>query len=359
MNTPPTPPLGVIEGFFGASWHWECRQRLIHFLHERRYSFYIYAPKDDACLRRHWRQSWPDSIRAELEALRAICRHEQIAFGIGLSPLDLCHQLETDGTTAFEAKIRELNQLQPDILCLLFDDMRGDIPHIASTQAELIRRATALTTASRVILCPTYYSDDPVLEKVFGPRPANYWTTLKHELDPQVDIFWTGPSVCSDSYPLAHLDDVGERLGRQPVLWDNYPVNDGAVKSRHLHLRPFAAGHAQLPGHIAAHVVNPMNQFWLSLPALASLPLAYEQGAHYQPQTLIKPLLHDLCGQPLGDMLLADLPALQDQGLDSLSHKTKQELLDKYCALPESGFSRELINWLNGKYAFDPACLTD
>src|SRR5690606_15582159 len=125
---------------------------------------------------------------------------------------------------------------QPDILCLLFDDMRGDIPHIARIQADLTRRATELSSASKVMLCPTYYSDDPVLEKVFGPRPQDYWPSLKREIDPEVDIFWTGPRVCSDSYPLAHLDEIAERLGRQPVLWDNYPVNDGAVKSRHLHL---------------------------------------------------------------------------------------------------------------------------
>src|SRR5690606_38231537 len=100
---------------------------------------------------------------------------------------------------------------------------------------ELTTRAQTLSSADRIILCPTYYSDDPVLERVFGERPHNYWQNLGEQLDSRTDIFWTGPRVCSEHFNVEHLHAVGQRLGRKPFLWDNYPVNDGAIKSRHLH----------------------------------------------------------------------------------------------------------------------------
>ena len=37
----------------------------------------------------------------------------------------------------------------------------------------------------------------------------------------------------------ASLKDITELMRRPPVLWDNYPVNDSAKMSRHLHLAPF------------------------------------------------------------------------------------------------------------------------
>lgn len=359
MNTTANTCTGVIEGFFGASWQWPERHQLVDFLQSHHYRFYIYAPKADPCLRRHWRQQWTATEAEALASLREHCRQADIAFGLGLSPLDLCQDLDGDGREAFSRKIAELNDLQPDILCLLFDDMRGDIPHLADVQAELTTRAQSLTNASRIILCPTYYSDDPVLERVFGERPRDYWQDLGRQLDPHTDIFWTGPRVCSEHVSVEHLQDVSQRLGRKPFLWDNYPVNDGAVKSRHLHLRPFAADRAHLAGLVSGHAVNPMNQFYLSLPALASLPLAYAEGAQYAPQAHYPELLRELCGSSLAQMLYEDTPLLQDLGLDGLTAAQKTTLLEKYRALPASGFQRELIDWLENKYLFDPACLTD
>ena len=52
-TTPPT--LGVIEGFFGRPWPHRERLAAVAFLAKAGYDFYLYAPKADARLRRHWR----------------------------------------------------------------------------------------------------------------------------------------------------------------------------------------------------------------------------------------------------------------------------------------------------------------
>ncbi|WP_041523088.1 beta-N-acetylglucosaminidase domain-containing protein [Gilvimarinus agarilyticus] len=352
-------PLGVIEGFFGRSWNWQQRTELAGFLQQTGYSYYLYAPKSDDRLRSHWRQDWSQSEWANLTTLRDHYRAAGIEFGIGLSPLDLCTPEGQTDSACLHQKIARINQLEPDILALLFDDMRGDIPQLASIQTQLAHQAAEHSNAHQIMLCPTYYSDDPVLAKVFGARPNHYWETLGQQLDPAINIFWTGPKVCTEHFTRTHLSDVADRLGRLPFLWDNYPVNDGAVKSKHLYLAPYSTDRAQIGDLIAGHAVNPMNQFQLSKLALASLPHAY-RDAHYQPETLFTTLLDQLCPAELRAALTRDAAFFACEGLDGMTTAQRNLLTERYRTLGEnSAMAAEVADWLEGYYTFDPACLTE
>lgn len=363
MNTISTPALGVIEGFFGRSWAWAERAAYANFFALNRLNFYIYAPKSDAFLRKYWQQDWPQSTKQELLKLREIYRTAKIDFGIGLSP----HEIYIDNSTAsthqkrqqLSARVKQLNELSPNILCLLFDDMRGDIPNLANLQIDYMHQVAELSTAKRIIFCPTYYSFDPVLEKVFGKMPENYWQSLNRNLDKKIDIFWTGEKVCSAEYSVHHLTQVSDLLGRKPFLWDNYPVNDGAVKSKLLHLRAVNQSHSQIQNHVAGHALNPMNQPWLSQLALASLPRAYREHNNYDAKKAFVEIAIELCGDQLAETLLHDIPLLQDKGLGKISEEEKNELIKRYSAFPQNVFCEEIIDWLNGGYVFDPACLTE
>ncbi len=359
-------PLGVIEGFFGRPWSWAARADAIDFMAEAGYDFYLYAPKADACLRRQWTQDWAAADWTQLQRLRQHSREKRIRFGVGLSPLELYREAPAESRATLTAKIRRLNQLDPDILCLLFDDMRGDLPELAARQIELAHTAAEVSTARSLILCPTYYSPDPILEKVFGTRPAHYWQDLGKGLDPAIDVFWTGPEVCSRQYPLEHLAEVTDWLDRRPFLWDNYPVNDSAKLCDFLRLSPYPASHAQLAGALAGHAVNPMNQPYLSRLPLATLPAAYAEGADYRPTEAFQQALQRWCPPGLGERLQNDLPMLEERGLAALSEADKASLKAHYesFSIHSPGSSgahqaRELLDWLDHHYAFDPACLTD
>lgn len=352
-------PLGVIEGFFGRPWTWSARQDYAEFLLKHGYAFYIYAPKSDAQLRRLWQEDWPPEQWQQLLHLRSHYRQAGIDFGIGLSPYELYRYPGTKSRAALKRKIESLNRLEPDILCLLFDDMRGDLPELALRQTELVHAAAEVTHARRIIFCPTYYSFDPILEKVFGPRPNGYWQTLGQGLDPAIDVFWTGPQVCSDHYPAEHLENVRTLLGRRPFLWDNYPVNDSEKLSQHIRIQAFATDRAHLEGYLAGHVVNPMNQPYLSQIPLSTLPQAYREGGHYQVDTAFTQACHELCETDLAQQIIADRPLLQDAGLDALSEAQRLYLKHRYQSFAENSHgARELLDWLDGHYAFDPACLT-
>lgn len=359
MNSNHSTPIGIIEGFFGRSWSWEDRENYVKFLALNAYNFYIYAPKSDKNLRMLWQQDWPTPVKEQLIALRNNFQTANIDFGIGLSP----HEIYLDNTRhqrqQLKHRLKQINQLTPDILCILFDDMRGDIPNLAQIQIDIAHEAAEISTAKRIIFCPTYYSFDPILEKVFGIMPKNYWKNFAEKLDKNIDIFWAGEKVCSINYSATHLAQVSELIGRQPFLWDNYPVNDGAVKSNLLQLRPFDKSHSQLDKKIAGHAVNPMNQPWLSQIPLTSLPLAYQQQNAYDPATAFRKITRVLCGDKLAQQLSNDMEALQDRGLKNLNDKERQELRANYMYYGVNPYAQEIIDWLDGHYTFDPACLTE
>lgn len=339
---------GIIEGFFGRQWSWETRQAYASFLKQNHYQYYLYAPKADKYLRRQWSEPWPADEYTNLQQLGQVYQQAQVAWGIGITPFEIHHNFDDQTKAKLDAKIRSINDLQPDIVAILFDDMRGDFPNIAQVQADITHRIVAKSTASSFIMCPTYYTTDPVLDRVFGDRPSLYLETLGQLLDPTVDIFWTGEKVCSTTYPAAHLQEITAQLGRKPVIWDNYPVNDGAKLCQFLHLRPFGESAEHLATWTAGQAINPMNQAYLS-----QIPLMTLTG-----NSSLFSAACALGGEVFATYLMEDVAAFQDEGLEQLSVVRKSELIDRYQPFA-TPYSQEIVDWLQGKYPFDPACLTD
>jgi hyaluronoglucosaminidase len=342
---------GIIEGFFGQPWSWQTRQAYASFLHQHNYQYYIYAPKADRYLRRQWSEPWPAAEYTHLQQLSQVYQQAQVAWGIGITPFEIHHNFDDDTKAKLDAKIRSINNLQPDILAILFDDMRGDFDHLAQTQADITHQIMEQSTASCFIMCPTYYSTDPVLDRVFGDRPPLYLETLGQLLDPLVDVFWTGEKVCSTTYPTAHLQSITAQLGRKPLIWDNYPVNDGAKLCKFLHLRPFGESAEHMATQTAGQAINPMNQAYLSQIPLMTLTAKVDQDSLYSAACI-------LGGEVFATYLVEDVAAFQDEGLDLLNLDRKNELIDRYAPF-QTPHSQELVDWLQGKYPFDPACLTD
>ena len=154
------------------------------------------------------------------------------------------------------------------------------------------------------------------------------------------------------------MSQVTRLLDRKPFLWDNYPVNDGAKKSRFLHLRAFNNRPDRLAGLTEGHAVNPMNQAWLSRIPLLSLSASYNLGRAYDPQAAFQTACRKLCGTHLAEAIIADLPHFQDQGLDVITPSASRELIAKYKGF-DNPYAREIVAWLRLENAFDPACLTD
>jgi hyaluronoglucosaminidase len=354
--------LGVIEGFYGRSYSWQQRQQLISFLAEQGYHAYCYAPKSQRQLRMDWRHAFAADDFSELKKLSEAAQSNGIAFGLGFSPWGLQPSYEIEDQKALQKKIEEINRIGADWLCVLFDDMPGDGNDLAERQLQVMHDVLRYSSASLFAFCPTYYSHDPVLEKLFGIRPGNYWRQLGDELPGNVDVFWTGNQVVSASYSAEDFSEITAQLKRKPMLWDNYPVNDGRVISNFLHLDLFPDRSQELQPLLSGHIVNPMNQFYLSLPVLSALPAIYAgddyPDLYQEKHRCWKELCLKLGGQSLFDLLERDKQRFQYEGLTAFSESEKQQLAAEY-RTQGSVPALEVADWLSGGYAFDPACLTD
>jgi hyaluronoglucosaminidase len=343
-----TPELGIIEGFYGRPWSWEARADTAAFLAPHGYRFYLYAPKADAYLRRRWQEPHPTELADRIAELASRCRDVGVRFGIGLSPYEIYDGFDDAARAALAAKLDFMRDVGAQDLAILFDDMRGDSPDLARRQTDIIHWAAERTTADRIIVCPTYYSDDPVLDRVFGRRAPDYVEEFGRLLDPAIHVFWTGEEVCSREISPAHVRRVAEQLGRRPFLWDNYPVNDGQRMSQYLHLRAFTGRPAGIAEHIAAHGVNPALQPTLSrIPAL-TLPDCYRLGSDYEYGAAFHRAAAEVMGEELATMLRDDLLILQDVGLDRLADK-EQRIRERWSGVDHDA-AREIIEWLDGEY---------
>jgi hyaluronoglucosaminidase len=339
--------LGIIEGFYGKPWTWDEREATVAFLAPHGYRFYLYAPKADVYLRRRWQQDHPPAMAEGLARLSRRCAELGVRFGMGVSPFEV----EEFGPAEREALARKLalfDALGVRDLAILFDDMRGDVPGLADRQLALVEWTAARTAADRVLVCPSYYSDDPVLDRVFGARPEGYLEQLGTGLDPRIEVFWTGPEVVSREYSAGHLQGVAELIRRKPFLWDNYPVNDGQRMSQYLHLRGFTGRPAVLAEHVAAHGINPALQPTLGcIPAL-TLAESYRRGDEYDYGAAMLRAARQVLGKELGFRLYQDVLTLQDIGLDRLGERGAA-LRERYAGVAHPG-AREIIAWLDGAY---------
>ena len=355
----PAPPRGVIEGFFGKTWPDAARLACAEFLRAHQFDFYIYAPKADRHLRRAWAQPKPQEEIRQLAALSAGFRAKGLRFGLGLTPFEMHIDYGPAARAALQRKVAQLDAVGIDMLCILFDDMRGDVANLSDIQTRVIADITQWSSAQAFIVCPTYYSDDPVLERIFGRAPPAYLENFGRSLDPAIDVFWTGEQVCSAGYSDAHLIDVADRLGRKPFIWDNNIANDGKVRSSHLYLDPKSMGWSLDPRLTTGIAINPMNQPSLSRIALANYASLLSNGATPLRETAFEAHVRSICGPPLAAAILQDVDLFQNRGLNAIADAARERLVEKYRQFASDGCATEIVAWLAGEYRFDPNCLTE
>lgn len=340
--------LGVIEGLFGKPWSWADRTTVLHTVAGVGYRFYHYGPKADGFLRRRWREPHPPEQFTALAAFAAECRARKVRFGVALTPVGSTHPFDEESRAALKQKLRQLDAVGIDDLAILFDDLPAELPDLARGQAELVDFCANNSRASQVFFCPSFYSDDPILERAWGKRPPAYLPELGRYLDRQVRVYWTGEEVVSREIGVAHLQRVQDELGRKVCLWDNYPVNDGVRMSQFLHLRAFTGRPAAIRHHISGHAINPASQPILScIPAL-TLAASYREGSRYAYGAAFLDAATQVLGSELATTLRRDILPLQDTGLDNLGPRFA-ELRERYGAIDHPA-AREITAWLDGHF---------
>lgn len=346
--------IGTIEGFFGEPWSWDARRDHVNFLASKNLNFYMYAPKADSYLRKNWKEEFPEDHFERLQSLRRTCGESNVKFGIGFSPFEIFHDFGTEAQQTLLKKLRSIDKLEADVLGILFDDMDGNIQNLAELQANIVNFICQNSSAPKITFCPTYYSFDPILDKVFGERPKNYLEDLNKLLDKNVDIMWTGPKVCSKELTKEHLESVVKLLGRKPLIWDNYPVNDGPKNCKFIFLDAFKNRDPSMKDYISGYMSNPMNQAYLSQIPLSTLANFFENPKDYSPNSSLKSAID---AYDIDSELPKSFNLLEEKGLDNLSENDREHIKGIFSNSPSS-LQNEIEDWLDGKYIVGSECLT-
>ncbi|MBM4355775.1 MAG: hypothetical protein FJ109_18625 [Deltaproteobacteria bacterium] len=266
---PPIPLFGVVEGFYGRPWTWDERMGVLRLMAALGMNHYVYAPKDDPLHREQWRVPCP---AAELSHLACLLREAQalsLEASFGISPgLSMVPDSEAD-FEALTGKLASVVALGFTSVTLLMDDIKAaKEARVGASHARLTRRLSDHLSARGVKLqfVGTVYAGTA---RSLAPEHRAYLEELA-ALPAEVPVMWTGDSVFDAVMEPDDASGIARIIGRPPLVWDNFPVNDYASRSQRLLLGPVTGRTAELFGEIHGLLSNPMTHAAASCFSLVS-----------------------------------------------------------------------------------------
>jgi hypothetical protein len=173
---------------------------------------------------------------------------------------------------------------QPTVLTDLADiDRYGRSS--APAHLDLVRRvAPRLPAGMRLWLCAATYCDAHLGEGT-GPYAKPFLEGLP-ALPPSIGIVWTGPLVVSPTITRADIESTRARLGGRPLLlYDNFPMSDGAPPgTMALALIPLAGRDPGIADVIAGYLACPMVQLGASRFTLLTIADFLRDPGRYDPR---------------------------------------------------------------------------
>ncbi len=252
---------------------------------------YAYGPKDDLKHRACWRECYDEEEARSLRQLIATCHAHQLRFLYALGPgLDVRYA-EGDDANLIHSRFNQMLEMGADDVALLFDDIPDimrpeDADQFESFAAAHAHVATAVfhklrevSPDLRFLFCPTPYCSRMDRTNLGG---EGYLDTLGEKLDPNIAIFWTGPEIISESIDEAHCREVGDRLNRMPVIWDNLQANDYDL--RRLFLGPCQKRPKDPENALSGILINPNCEFEANFVPIHTLGTYVSKRSDYKAQ---------------------------------------------------------------------------
>ncbi|HMG40584.1 MAG TPA: beta-N-acetylglucosaminidase domain-containing protein [Acidimicrobiales bacterium] len=282
VDSPTLPRRGVVEGFYGSPWTQDERLDQLDFYGRMKLNTYMYAPKADPFHRDRWRDPYPAAELDALGTLVAAAAEHHVHFTFAVSPgVSICYSDAAD-VDALETKLGALYDLGVRDFAVALDDIAYDRwncdtdrarygPNTGETaaraQVELLNGLQQGFVAAHegtrpLTLVPTEYrnTDD-----------SPYRQVIRAQLDPAVQVMWTGDIVVPAEITAAQAAAAREVFGRPVYVWDNYPVNDFPRTAGRLMLGPYTRREPALGSEISGLISNPMNQAAASKVALVGV----------------------------------------------------------------------------------------
>jgi beta-N-acetylglucosaminidase len=280
---------GVIEGFYGRPWTMRQRLELFGWMQAWGMNTYMYGPKDDLKMRAAWRELYDEGELGDLKVLLRACQEKNISFVYTIAPgLDI-HYADPNDLQLLKDKVGQLLEVGVQHVCILFDDIpfvmrEEDEKHFASfakaqsfVSNELLEHIRQ-RSKGLFLFCPTEYCGRMAKPSV---SESSYLRELGEHLHQDIDIFWTGPEIVSESITVQSIQDLQRVLKRKPLIWENLHANDYDI--RRVYLGPFAGRPSALRSEVTGILSNPNNEFEANFIPLKTLA-TYSQNESYEPR---------------------------------------------------------------------------
>lgn len=267
---------GVIEGFYGPPWTPAERCQLWDWMAVAGLNTYFYGPKDDVHQRAIWRAPYDAAGLKEVGEAVAGCRRRGLRLIYACSPgLDVTYSDPAD-LGSMKDRLTQLLDTGVSDFCILLDDipdaMRPEDQarwgSLAAAQAAWVNEVYAWSrsrTQGRFLVCPTPYCGRMVAACHGG---EGYLEILGQGLHPDIDIFWTGPEIISETLDVEPIARLTEILRRPPLIWDNLFAND--YDGRRFFCGPYAGRPLELKQAVRGILVNPNTEFPLNFVPIQS-----------------------------------------------------------------------------------------
>ena len=316
---PSSPERGIVEGFYGVPWSHQDRVDILRFEGQHGMNVYYYAPKDDPYHRKLWRDPYPADEMKRLAELVKASHANFVDFCFAISPgLSMTYSSDED-FRALTNKLKSVGKLGVSCYALFLDDVPQELQNPADqarfkTLAEahvylvnkLGRRLKSQSAENHLTVTPTVYTNE------WGSR--DYIKELGAGVNPGVNIVWTGTQVESPAITVAQAREWGRFLGRKPLLWDNFPVND--ERPWRVFLGPVRNRDANLPVAVEGLLSNPMNQSHASMIALETVADYLWNSQAYDPAKSQRHAVESQFGKKACQLLAAFLKTYGDYWWD-------------------------------------------
>lgn len=285
---------GVVEGFYGPPFSPEDRLWLIERIGRWGMNRWVYAPKNDPLHRDRWREPYPEPQAHELAALITHGEKHGVQVSFALSPGLSIHYSSQDDVARLAEKFQRFVALGARSLALFLDDVPSRLVHEQDRRSFRSLGDAHVALAARMQeaagpgiswwLCPTDY---------LGTATSEYLEILGEGLAPEVEVGWTGRTVCSPEIARAEAEARARALRRRLLVWDNVPVTDGPMRCM-LHLGPYGRRDPELSAVVSGVLLNPMQHAHASAIALHTAAAYLRDPEGYDPEPAWRAALEEI-----------------------------------------------------------------
>lgn len=242
---------GTVEGFYGQPWSHADRIEQIRFYGKIKLNTYIYGPKDDPYHSSpNWREPYPAEEAQHIKELTKEAAHNKVNFVWAIHPGKDIQWNKTDSLNILD-KFQRMYDLGVRSFAVFFDDISGEGAR-PEKQAGLLNYIhdefiSKKSDVQPLIMCPTEYNR--------SWARTNYLDILGAQLNPEIQIMWTGDRVVAD-ITKEGVEWVNKRIRRPAYIWWNFPVSDYCQD--HLLMGESYGLDTNAAGTMSGFVSNPM-----------------------------------------------------------------------------------------------------